>query len=97
MIYYWVYFQREIIKHYSKHELFECIMVIPNIESKTDLDSLFEQLYFNPTIRQWAFYKSKTWILVGLNECYTKIDKIVFSAIIKYRNLVEMIHSKTNW
>ena len=50
MIYCQVHFQRRIIKHYSKHKLFELMIAIPNMEFKTDLDSLFKQLYYNPTI-----------------------------------------------
>lgn len=38
------------MKYYSKYELFELMMVIFNIESKTDLNFLFQQLYFNSII-----------------------------------------------
>jgi hypothetical protein len=97
LIYCLVHFERNI-RIFQSHPLYYDIKSIPRLESREEVQLLFNRLKTDPNkkVRDFARRYNCQLILGGLNKHYSLMDRDLFVSVQHHTNTLESIHRKTN-
>lgn len=97
LIYCLVHFERNI-RVFQDHPLYFDIKAIPKLESRKEVQLLFDRLKTDPIkrVRDFARRYNCQLILGGLNKHYSLMAPEFFVSVQHHTNTLESIHRKTN-
>jgi hypothetical protein len=66
--------------------------------SKIKCENIFEALlnHSDEHVQAWAQHKKISWIISGINRCYSKMQPASFDSYQKNSNLIEITHHYSN-
>src|ERR1700722_100011 len=93
-----VHIQRGLQQKFSETDALPLMQELLTATSKIKCENIFQALlnHSDQHVQPWAEHKKISWILSGINRCYSKMQPAVFDSYQKNPNLIESTHHYSN-